>query len=362
MTCRLLLVVVALIALATVEGRRGILKKAKGHARLEIECAGYPNIIADEPREAIKDLVCLDFDGTITEGYTTSQYDESMKDIPEERVAVFRTAVEEMRKKAYVGIMSNGITTVIQKYLDDWKIKVDFVSGNDFHEDAKLKVTRIACLASHYKGKFNHILLVDDSKPNLDALHENKATFAPTVIETMWIVKGGGSKGNSFLHAANGATTCETIFRHIAQDWAVIEEELEEPKTKDPGLTIVIPDNNSPDIVIIPEEKFCCCNCAKNTAVDQPFTTALAAQAVCAGEGPSAFVAQLASPDQSCRAECPNLCGTFFAKWCCCQNGHALGQAYPSFAAVRAVCVGGTRKILALHADQSCRAECPHVV
>jgi len=68
--------VVALIALATVESRRGsiIKRKATAHAKVErLKCLDYKEEIAYEPAREMKDLVCIDFDGTITLTYSTKE-------------------------------------------------------------------------------------------------------------------------------------------------------------------------------------------------------------------------------------------------------------------------------------------------
>jgi len=268
-----------------------------------------------------------------------------------------RDGIAKMRETAYVGIVSNGVGSVIEQYLATWNIKVDFVSGNAFVSDPAKKVTRIKCIFDYYGAKFNHLMLIDDDGRNLVALKEGKATFTPTVVETFKIVEGE----TSFLHSVKGIETMKTVLTKVAGDWIIVEEELPSPP-KSEGLSIVIPDNDEPDIVILPEEKFCCCN-KDGKAMDQPYTDRATAEGAC--KGADQFVVQLASAEQSCRKECPALAEKEF-KWCCCgtegkNRGKALGQAYPNRAAVTEVCKV-PNLIMALHATQSCRAECPKVV
>jgi hypothetical protein len=364
MSLRVLLVVV-LIALATVESRRGSVLKTRTKARSRAhltrqKCLDYKEEIAyEDPRDGVKDLVCIDFDGTITLTYSTKEewVQKTLDGTKEEEVAVLREGIAKMRETAYVGIVSNGVTSVIEQYLATWKIKVDFVSGNAFFSDPAKKVTRIKCIYDYYGGKFNHLMLIDDDGKNLVALKGGEATFTPTAVETFKITEGA----TSFLHSVEGPNTMKAVLAKVSEEWVITEEDLEAPTSKG-GLSIVIPDNPEPDIIIIPEEKFCCCN-ADGKAVERSYPDIVSAERECVGN--DVFVVQLASAEQSCRRECPGLVAGKF-KWCCCgtegdKRGKALGQAYETRAAVTEVC-GLPNKIMALHATQSCRHECPKAI
>jgi hypothetical protein len=234
-----LLIIVVLIGLANVDGRRDLIlkRKSKVQAHDEIVCLDpeekpYQEKIwfdevakALEERKDVHNVVCLDFDGTITKSHTSLpdlEEDTNKLVLGEKFLPIFKAAVEKLRKSAFVGILSNGHGDVIRRYLAKWEVPVDFVSGNKFYQDDEKKVNRIKCVVNYYSSANpQHVVLVDDDHSNCDRLEGSQDVFGGVKVECMRIRKGA----QSFLSAA-GAQTIEALEGRVRSWDEVVEQEV----------------------------------------------------------------------------------------------------------------------------------------